>query len=489
MIRWKYISGVAIIALSVVVGCLSPLVANAAPGYDDDYQNVSSISTGASNFYNLSCDAVDISTTWSEYIVDKNTWYNPNETSGWNTDAKASFQTALQNGRWAVSTSVEWGSGGWFRSIRVAWTEDNSAQINWVGNGLVAMSGSAVHSLFIGCRKIVHGNGGSEPIAWAYNVGGSMYISNDKPFVEVPANESEVGGVANLFANVDENNVHYPQGYQGPLIPGTYTPMEAVYPEVEYTVENKKITLRYTGNIGGCSIVWGYQGEQNGDPLITHQQRSDEPYIINADEYKKYSILVDLKYYGPPAICKPFPENSDVKVLTFTLDITGQDFSGNTGHMDCSTQGDHTSCLTPSPYEDCSTFGADLIGGLGCVMRNFGTALRSLLIALFVPTSGFLKDYFDDFKTSITAKLGFLVWPLTWAIDFVNAFFDGLSGTNNICGWSFGNVFNSDFKLNFCSLEQNFPSAFNTARYMIQAFTVFVLISGFYEHYRRTIKT
>ncbi|HJP81798.1 MAG TPA: hypothetical protein VJ841_05370, partial [Candidatus Saccharimonadales bacterium] len=187
--------------------------------------------------------------------------------------------------------------------------------------------------------------------------------------------------------------------------------------------------------------------------------------------------------------------------MTFVVTVNGSSYYGDTSGdpdaeypSECTTTGADTVCgppdLTKNLYEDCSIYGTDIIGGFGCIMRNFGIWLREeLLIPLFVPKASFLQNYFSEFRAFITGKLGFLIWPVEWSVNFVRAFFDGLNGTNNICGWSFGNIMGGDFKLNFCSLEQNFPAAFNTARYMIQAFTVFALISGLYGHYRRLIHT
>lgn len=297
---------------------------------------------------------------------------------------------------------------------------------------------------------------------------------------------------------VASDNVTYPSDYTGPQIPSSFTPKPDFYVPYLLNVDDKKVTVTpKTADTGGKCWKWAStlvkKGSSTSDNLAdwevideTDYLASNAPAEMRAREYGT-DYAIGMLAYDCDA---PNVKISDFYNLRleriYPLKIDGSSYILDSDDLNCENGG---LCEEPSPFEDCSTFGTDLIGGLGCVMRNFGVLLRSMFMTLFVPTPGFLKDYFNDFKEFINTKFGFLIWPLTWAVDFVNAFFDGLNGTNNICSWSFGNIFNSDFKLNFCSLEQNFPTAFNTAKYLIQAFTVFALLSGLYGHYRRLIKT
>lgn len=499
--RLKASSLALLLVLSLACSLLSSPFANAASGYNDDYQNVDHVETGASGYYGLNCDATDLSTSWSKYITDASTWYNPNDASDSNSQsyqAKASFQAALDHGRWGVSQHAEYGSGGYFKVVSVFWTEDTSLALAWNNEGIDAVSPNSgnLHSIHIGCRKVVFGNGGSEPIAWAYSTSGGLRISNDKPYNPAPTNTTEDDGIVNLFVYTDHPN--YPTGYTGTSIPSSFTPKTDFYVPYILNVDDKNITITPKSvDTGGKCWKWAStlvkKGNSTSDNLgdweviaETDYLASNEPANLKAKAYGT-DYAIGMLAYDCNAPAAKISDTYNLKLeRIYPLKVDGSSYVLDSDNLNCDNGG---VCEEPSPYEDCSTYGTDLIGGLGCVMRNFGVFLRSLFITLFVPTPGFLKDYFSEFKDFITTKLGFLVWPLQWAVDFVNAFFNGLSGTNNICGWSFGNVFNSNFKLNFCSLEQNFPTAFNTARYMIQAFTVFMLITGLYTHYRRLIHT
>lgn len=316
---------------------------------------------------------------------------------------------------------------------------------------------------------------------------------------ESPTNNNIINADADRpLMLIASDNITYPSDYTGPQIPSAFTPKPDFYVPYILNVDDKNITVTPKAvDTGGKCWKWaatlvkkGSSTSENlGDWEViseTDYLTSNEPARLKANAYGD-DYAVGMLAYDCAAPAAKISDSYNLKLeRLYPLKINGGSYVLDSDNLNCDNGG---VCEEPSPYEDCTSYGADLIGGFGCVMRNFGVLLRSLFITLFVPTPGFLKDYFNDFKEFINTKFGFLIWPLTWAVDFVNAFFNGVNGTNNICSWSFGNVFNSDFKLNFCSLEQNFPAAFNTARYMIQAFTVFALLSGLYGHYRRLIRT
>ena len=435
------------------------------------------------------CDLHEMSTQWAEFMSTdtnnqwsyKNTWnYQSNyDNARASLDSFASrFADRLASGSgWAVQQGPgsDPGAGDYIR----IYTFDSDAELE-VHDGYITATGN-----FKSVSFMINPNAGCRFQMWDYQDSTTFFSIS-------PIND------AHPIFLVATDNITYPSDYTGPQIPASFTPKSDFYIPYFLNVDDKKVTVTPKQvDTGGKCWQWAStivkKGDSTSDNLgdwevidETDYLASNEPAEMRVQEYGTDYAIGMLAYDCPP----PNAKISDVYDLKleriFPLKIDGSSYVLDSDDLNCENEG---LCEEPSPYEDCSTYGADLIGGLGCVMRNFGVFLRSLFITLFVPTPGFLKDYFTDFKDFITAKLGFLVWPLQWAIDFVNAFFDGLSGTNSICSWSFGNIFNSDFKLNFCSLEQNFPSAFNTARHMIQAFTVFVLISGLYTHYRRTIKT
>lgn len=492
----RILSALLILFTSVSSVLLYSRPAGASSIYDSYYQKSDAIKVNANNYYGRTCSDVDISANWSSYILDKSKWLN--ET--YNGNADVSLQNAFDHGRWAVSMSNQWGQNGYFTIVTVAWTEDTSLAVQWnPTDERVEVVGNQLHAISISSRFIVSGIAGDcDPIAWSYGATGIPFVvmSSKKPFVNSPASSNEAGATTNLFIYSDHYN--YPTGYAGPQIPGSHNQKSDFYVPYILNVDDKNITVTPKPvDTGGKCWRWASTLVKKGSSTSenfadweviaeTDYLESNAPAQLRAREYgNDYAIGMMAYDCNAPAVKISDFYNLKLERI-FPLKIDGSSYILDSANLNCENQG---LCEELTPYEDCASYGVDLIGGLGCVMRNFGVFLRSLFITLFVPSPGFFKDYFTDFKTFIDTKFGFLIWPLTFAIDFVNAFFNGVNGTNNICNWSFGNLFNSDFKLNFCSLEQNFPSAFNTARYMIQAFTVFVLISGLYTHYRRLLTT
>lgn len=489
----RILAALLILFTSVSSVLLSSKMAGAASIYDDYYHRTEAIKVNGNNYGGNTCSDQDISANWSSYILDKSKWLNPT----YNGNADVSLQNAFDHGRWGVSMSNQWGGSGYYTSVSVFWTEDTSLAVNWnAADERIEVNGNQVHAITISSRLIVFGNGDCTPIAWGHYQVPFTVVSTKKPFVNSPASANEAGGTTNLFIYSDHYN--YPSGYAGPQIPDSFTPKPDFYVPYILNVDDKNITVTPKPiDSGGKCWKWAStlkkQGTSSSNNFFdwetiqaTDYLASNAPAELRAREYGNDYAIGMLAYDCDAPAAKISDSYNLMLSRVYPLKVDGSSYILDSDDLNCENGG---VCEEPSPYEDCAAFGADIIGGLGCVMRNFGVFLRSLFMTLFVPSPGFFKDYFSDFKSFIDTKFGFLIWPLTFAVDFVNAFFNGVNGTNNICNWSFGNLFNSDFKLNFCSLEQNFPTAFNTARYMIQAFTVFVLISGLYSHYRRLLKT
>jgi hypothetical protein len=206
--------------ISLIVSLFIVHITHAVPGYSDDYQTTSSVKTGATSYYGINCTQNDISNNWHQYILDPSTWVNPGDAtnpSSANYQAKASFQKALNGGRWGVSQYVEPGGGGYAENVLVYWSEDNSLKLNWFSESAYAAwnPGGQVYSMFIGCRKNVVGGFSSDPVAWAYSGGGSsISISNDTPISPVPA--SGPAAIASYLLYTDYPD--YPSGYSGSTI-------------------------------------------------------------------------------------------------------------------------------------------------------------------------------------------------------------------------------------------------------------------------------
>jgi hypothetical protein len=133
----KRLFGALLLAVSSVCSLFITPFAMATSTFDDDYQKIDSASVATSNYYGVTCAAQDLTYNWHEYILDNTKWHDPNQTTGGNVDAKASLERALENGRWTVSAHTQWGDGGYFRTLTVAWTEDNGMYLDWTQDGFI----------------------------------------------------------------------------------------------------------------------------------------------------------------------------------------------------------------------------------------------------------------------------------------------------------------------------------------------------------------
>lgn len=483
--RLKALSLALLLVLSLVCSLLISPLASAASDYG--MKITDSVHIGGTSPAGT-CDQQEMNTQWGSFMSTdtnnqwsyKNTWnYSSNYDNARATlDSFATrFAEHLETGSgWAVQQGPgsESGAGNWTR----IYTFDPGATIEVHDGYLTASTGQIRAASFL-----LNPNASCRFQAWDYS---------DGVFVSIAVDENHP------LLLVATDHMSYPADYSGPQIPSSFTPKPDFYVPYTMNVDDKNITvIPKPVDTGGKCWRWAStlikQGSSTSTNLgdwevisETDYLASNEPGHLKAGAYGT-DYAIGMLAFDCEAPTEKISDSYNLKLeRVYPLKIDGSSYVLDSDELNCDDGG---VCEQPSPYEDCSTYGTDIIGGLGCVLRNFGVFLRSLFVTLFVPTSGFLKDYFSDFKEFIDAKFGFLIWPLQWAVDFVNAFFDGLDGTNNICSWSFGDLFNSSFRLNFCSLEQNFPTAFNTARYMIQAFTVFGLISGLYGHYRRLIHT
>jgi hypothetical protein len=485
--RLKALSLVLLLGLSLVFSLLSSPLANAASDYNMKTTNSLKLK---GNSPSGDCGTEEEwNVRWPEFMSTdtanpnsyKNTWNYTNNYDNARATMDAFHDNYVSNlgsgAGWAVQQRSSSGAG--IKAITI-YLFDPGANLTVQDQRLLPSSGVVRFETF-GYNP----NAGCRWQAFDYN-------SNDNYPVINNINSD------NPLLLVASDHIIYPSDYSGFPLPSSFTPKPDFYVPYILNVDDKNVTVSpKTIDTGGKCWKWAStlvkKGASTSDNLgdwevisETDYLASNEPAHLRAKDYGT-DYAIGMLAYDCDAPAAKISDLYNLKLeRVFPLKIDGSSYVLDSANLNCDNGG---VCEEPSPYEDCSTYGTDLIGGLGCIFRNFGVFLRSLFITLFVPSSGFIKDYFTQFKDFITTKLGFLVWPLQWAVGFINAFFDGLDGTNNICSWSFGNLFNSDLKLNFCSLEQNFPTPFNTVRYMIQAFTVFGLISGLYAHYRRLIHT
>lgn len=222
----------------------------------------------------------------------------------------------------------------------------------------------------------------------------------------------------------------------------------------------------------------------------TDYLKSTEPANLKASDYGN-DYAIGMLAYDCEA---PAPKISDVYDLmlerVYPLKIDGTSYVLDSDDMNCEAGG---VCEQPSPYEDCSVYGADVVGGLGCVIRNFGVFLRSLFVSLFVPPPGPFNDAFTGLRDTFTSHLGFLIYPITFIGSLLNAFvaYDNIdSCTPAVCLPTFtapaGII--PEFSIDLGAIESHWPTLWSYIKISLTGITVFGLIIALYHKYMRIVK-
>jgi len=217
----------------------------------------------------------------------------------------------------------------------------------------------------------------------------------------------------NMETNMQISNPGVPE-------PPTEPPALAVpaSPSVGWTVfDTNVLNGHYTGrsdlcipsNIeGGCvtpRLRWTVigPGEEILNTAVTDLY---QPYEFKLPGNDQYIFEIEYVHPGPPAALF----NPDIRLVKarFTINANGTFLMGSTDLNECTTTGDVLECEERSPYEDCTVYGLDVVGGIGCQFRNFGVWLRNTLINLFVPNYSFYNNWVSEFGTYLNDKLGFV---------------------------------------------------------------------------------
>jgi len=288
---------------------------------------------------------------------------------------------------------------------------------------------------------------------------------------------------------------NFPPDYDGykpsPIQTGTN-----YYPQVGYatTTENvlKALYTDGTSNqicipVGlieetGCvepKLRWVIKDADDAE-LINSVKQLYEPFEYKFPSYAEYFLEVSFVHPGPPFA--PFAPNVILVTTKIKINANGTFLVGSTDINDCTIVSGQYICDEASPFEDCSTYGVDIVGGFTCIINNFGIWLRNLLIDLFIPNSTLLVKSVNEFATSFQSQLGFLFTAFQMLTQWISA----LVSINPSCEFDFdGTFFGAQVDVNFCYFEQTVPTIYNilsvTVRLIMAAGFVFIA-------YRRLIQ-
>lgn len=430
---------------------------------------------------------VDLTNNWSQLLDPSKTDYEGTTLFRYGASNQSSatsliwdsFQDRLDDGKgFAVTAHVDgWGH---LLGINVFIQDDNSAPAYWDY-----------------ADKILR-----LPNSYSVNFDCDDHNRFRMSYDDTPRNRGVYGPPSDRTFFINYDLPSNPLGYEGQPIPNAPPAQtQVIYPTLNYQVSGKKLTAQYKENVPQAKqIDWFiYKADDSWNSITpsiynkSKQISKDKNLVYEFDKKGKYYLAVEVHN---PAPWSPIPEEYDVRVVMVPLEIDGSNFEGSTDDPSCNDG----MCEQYSPYLDCSEFSGsfpfginggefpDIINGFGCQLTNFATSIKIMLTALFVPDETNTEFLFNLILDGFKSTLGFIYQTVEFVVDFVGSFLFP-SDDISICNWSFGNIFNNNFKLNICSFQQQFPAQFSTVQFMIQALTVFGLLTGLYMEYRRVIRT
>ena len=182
--------------------------AYATSPYDNIYGSVSVLNIGAPNWSPSSCVTVDATQSWQQYLLGS---YNASSMAYMDeTDynmMKASFQGALQTGRYGVTVQ-----NSMYHEAYVYWTVDTSLALSWdLGTLTVAAYSptSTIYTARIGCSKYYNNS--------KSGVGVLDWTSNTTNIPDASSGFYYVSGASNGWKNLFVYSDHYnkPENYEG----------------------------------------------------------------------------------------------------------------------------------------------------------------------------------------------------------------------------------------------------------------------------------
>lgn len=130
----------------------------------------------------------------------------------------------------------------------------------------------------------------------------------------------------------------------------------------------------------------------------------------------------------------------------------------------------------------------EIFQGVSDTFLGVGKAIVTGIAELFKPDSGKIGTAFGDFNTTMTNKLGFLAYPITFLVSVLNAFTstDSTCSTTS-CVKSFGNLFGHNFSLNLSQPGVSMGSYWSYFRLFIQGTTILTVVLAIKQRYRGII--
>lgn len=295
------------------------------------------------------------------------------------------------------------------------------------------------------------------------------------------------------YVLVNNLDIDYPDDYEGDR-PSDNSPLIYVQPNFTYNVNSNVFTATHTGD--GCirgvidpsvcsipKISWGVQLD-DGDWTYT-TTLVGETFNYVATEYGHYNFSALYVDSGVPYA--PLPTEYEYRTTVIQAYIDGfNNYNADTSMCSVSPDG-YKVCEEVSPYEDCMEYGIDLIGGIGCQLRNLTVAWQSMLTRLFVPIPTFFNSYYDQFGTYLNNKLGFIYSSIAAVFGILGGVVTG-AATTSCTLTPPGTIFGAPVVFNVCQFQSvigNTP--FVAIQTLIIGITVVTLVFAGIRKYQEVV--
>lgn len=419
-------------------------------------------------------EPVDVTTDWSSYIRDEDLpIFGAGSCNSTEAEIRQSFVNATTNstGSWAVSQFVI--NQIQEQRVHVFWSESGDATI-----------------------QPINPQANPSFVVNNFDYSGFLFMHQPSQSVRFQCSNATTfatgsGGSTRLMPFLSTMPVEYPDGYEGEEVPETVSPPPRdIAPAIVYTVADLHLEAAYLQNVDDrhpyTLVCWRLYNE-NDDQI--DQYCGENPYAdrgvlyqYDFDVYGTYYLVTSL-HAGPPPSA-PLPPN--VLNTVTTLIVDGSTYTGVTDSTQCSFEDGAYRCEKPL-YEDCSIY-ENMIDAFACHVRNFGIWLRELFLWLFVPSTQWFANYFDNFRSFMEEKLGMIFFPIGFLIDLFGSMAN--NAINTSCSVNpDGQIFGASLDINVCRLEQSAGNIANAIFLVMRSVVVIYLIFALYRKYLEVVKS
>ncbi|MGB4762743.1 MAG: hypothetical protein WBP12_05315 [Candidatus Saccharimonas sp.] len=435
MIRYLLLS---LFLSTAIVFSSTPLVFAASDFDDVIVQGEPIVSCGSENSH-------DVTTSYIDLILGNNSTFD---------DA---FDNALDEGTgWALTQFVN----DSYRTVTlmVAPYNPGTIEANFGSNesNKYLRSDSALFTATIYCEN----DSSSAPLYVDYNIGASP-----RDLAQTYGDNS----IRPIFINFP---IAYPEGYAGVFPPDSLELVQIKRPDFSYDVAGKKIRLTDLSQpLDDPSdykiyyqITIGEIEDPEGISLLTGYAN---PGGITEFDVGRYAhISIQATYAANNGDFLQDTDTIDYRDTIVSLEIDGSAFSGSTTGSTCD-ENDVCASVEQSPYEDCSIYGTDVFGFIGCMFGNF----QKWVIWLIIPDVGRISAHLDQMSDKFKDSLGILWAPF----DFIISTFQLFAGTvvnptGTYCNIGNLSMFGSPAApMEICRWRDQFPQLWSLMQGAIQA--------------------